>query len=39
MEMCNNDTAKCKMMMNAMHPHQNVMKSMKGMCDMKGMKM
>ena len=39
MEMCNNDTAKCKMMMNAMHPHTNVMKSMKGMCDMKGMKM
>lgn len=39
MEMCNNDTAKCKMMMNSMHPHPNVMKSMKGMCDMKGTKM
>lgn len=39
MEMCNNDSAKCKMMMNEMKPHPNVMKSMKGMCDMKGMKM
>ena len=39
MEMCNSDTAKCKMMMNGMKPHHNVMKAMKGMCDMKGMKM
>ncbi len=39
MEMCNDDTAKCKMMMNSMLPHPNVMKAMKGMGDMKGMKM
>lgn len=39
MKMCNDDTAKCKMMMNAMLPHPNVMKAMKGMGDMKGMKM
>ncbi len=34
MEMCDADGAKCTMMMEAMQPHPNVMKSMKGMCDM-----
>jgi len=34
MEMCDADGAKCTMMMDAMKPHPNVMKSMKGMCDM-----
>ena len=39
MAMCNADSAMCKMMMTSMQPHPNVMKSMQGMCDMKGMKM
>ncbi|MDZ4679033.1 MAG: hypothetical protein SH848_15695 [Saprospiraceae bacterium] len=34
MEMCDADQSKCHMMMGAMQPHSNVMKSMKGMCDM-----
>ena len=38
MAMCNADSAMCKMMMTSMQPHPNVMKSMQGMCDMKGMK-
>lgn len=37
MEMCDADTAKCKMMMGSMQSHPNVMKSMKGMCDMENM--
>lgn len=39
MEMCDADQSKCDMMMGAMKPHPNVMKSMKGMCDMEGMNM
>lgn len=39
MEMCNTDTSMCKMMMSSMQTQPNVMKSMKGMCDMPGMKM
>ena len=39
MEMCDMDQSKCNMMMGSMQPHPNVMKSMEGMCDMKGMKM
>jgi hypothetical protein len=38
MEMCDADPAKCKMMMGSMQSHPNVMKSMKGMCDMENMK-
>ena len=38
MAMCDADSAMCKMMMTSMQPHPNVMKSMQGMCDMKGMK-
>ena len=38
MEMCDADSAKCKMMMGSMQSHPNVMKSMKGMCDMHNMK-
>ncbi len=34
MEMCNMDESKCDMMMGCMKSHTNVMKSMKGMCDM-----
>ena len=37
MAMCDADSSKCTMMMGAMQPHPNVMKSMKGMCDMKMM--
>jgi len=39
MDMCDADSTKCKMMMSSMQSHPNVMKSMQGMCDMKGMKM
>ncbi len=39
MDMCEADQSKCDMMMGAMHGHSKVMKSMEGMCDMKGMKM
>lgn len=39
MDMCEGDTSKCKMMMSAMEAHPKVMESMKGMSDMKGMKM
>lgn len=39
MEMCDADQSRCDMMMGAMKPHPNVMKSMKGMCDMEGMNM
>lgn len=39
MAMCDADQGKCNMMMSAMQSHPNVMKSMKGMCDMEGMKM
>ncbi len=39
MAMCNADSAMCKMMMGSMESQANVMKSMQGMCDMKGMKM
>lgn len=38
MAMCNADSAMCKMMMGSMKEHPNVMKSVKGMDDMKGMK-
>ena len=38
MEMCDADPAKCKMMMGSMRSHSNVMKSVKGMCDMEHMK-
>lgn len=38
MEMCEEDSTKCKMMMGSMQSHPNVMKSMKGMCDMDHMK-
>ena len=38
MAMCDADSAMCKMMMASMQEHPNVMKSMKGMGDMKGMK-
>ncbi len=34
MAMCDADSSMCTMMMGAMQPHPNVMKSMKGMCDM-----
>jgi len=34
MEMCDADQSKCNMMMGAMQPHPNVMRSMKGMHDM-----
>ena len=39
MAMCNADSSMCKMMMSSMRGHPNVMKCMKGMDDMKGMKM
>ncbi len=39
MEMCDMDPSKCSMMMGSMQSRPNVMKSMQGMCDMKGMKM
>lgn len=39
MDMCDADSTKCKMMMSSMQSHPNVMKSMQGMCDMKGMDM
>ena len=39
MEMCDMDQSKCNMMMGSMQSHPNVMKSIQGMCDMKGMKM
>ncbi len=39
MAMCDADQSKCTMMMGSMQSHPNVMKSMQGMCDMKGMKM
>lgn len=39
MAMCDADQGKCNMMMTSMKSHPNVMKSMKGMCDMEGMKM
>lgn len=34
MEMCDMDQSKCNMMMRSMQSHPNVMKSMKGMCNM-----
>ena len=36
MEMCDADSTKCKMMMGSMQSHPNVMKSIQGMCNMKG---
>ena len=39
MAMCDADQSKCNMMMTAMKSHPNVMKSVKEMCDMEGMKM
>jgi hypothetical protein len=39
MAMCDADSSMCKMMMTSMKEHPNMMKSMKGMDDMKGMKM
>lgn len=39
MAMCDADSSMCKMMMSSMKEHPNLMKSMKGMDDMKGMKM
>lgn len=39
MAMCDADAGKCKMIMSSMESHPNVMKSVQGMCDMKGMKM
>ena len=39
MAMCDADSSMCKMMMTSMKEHPNMMKSMKGMEDMKGMKM
>jgi hypothetical protein len=39
MAMCDADSSMCKMMMTSMKEHPNLMKSMKGMDDMKGMKM
>ncbi len=39
MAMCDADSSMCKMMMSSMKEHPNVMKSVKGMDDMKGMKM
>lgn len=39
MAMCDADTSKCKMMMASMESHPNVMKSMEGICQMKGMNM
>lgn len=39
MDMCDTDQSKCNMMMGSMQSHAHVMKSMQGMCDMKGMKM
>ena len=39
MSMCNKDSAMCKMMMGTMQSQPNVMKSMKGMCDMNNMNM
>jgi hypothetical protein len=39
MAMCDADAGKCKMMMSSMESHPNVMKSVEGMCEMKGMKM
>lgn len=39
MDMCEADQSKCSMMMGTMQTHPNVMKSMKGMYDMPGMKM
>lgn len=38
MEMCDADTSKCEMMKSSMQSKSNVMKSMKGMCDMDNMK-
>ena len=38
MAMCDADSSMCKMMMTSMQAHPNMMKSMKGMGDMKGMK-
>ena len=37
--MCDADSAMCRMMMTSMQAHPNMMKSMEGMKDMKGMKM
>ncbi len=39
MAMCDADAGKCKMMMASMESHPNVMKSVEGMCEMKGMNM
>lgn len=39
MEMCDANPAMCSMMMGSMKSHANVMKSMKGMCDMGNMNM
>lgn len=39
MEMCDANPAMCGMMMGSMKLHSNVMKSMKGMCDMNNMDM
>ena len=39
MAMCDADSSMCKMMMTSMKSHPNMMKSMQGMGDMKGMKM
>lgn len=39
MAMCDADQGKCNMMLGAMQSHPNVMKSMKGICNMEGMKM
>lgn len=39
MEMCDANPAMCSMMMGSMKSHANVMKSMKGMCDMDNMNM
>ncbi len=39
MDMCDMDKSKCDMMMGSMQSRPNVMKSMEGMCGMKGMKM
>lgn len=34
MSMCNNDTSMCNMMMESKQSQPNVMRSMKGMCNM-----
>ena len=39
MDMCNTDSSKCSMMMGSMKTHPKMMESMKGMSDMKKMKM